>query len=251
RGAETRDPFGKVFEEAQKPHQNQAKLVASLKHTYNELQDKDCFHEQFVHYLKYVMIIYKREPAVEQVINFVAKFLASLYNSEKEDAEEEEVENPFLNYLLTFLLKSHPANSNAVRFRACQLINKILGSLPENAQIEDELFDQINTAMQLRTRDKVPNVRIQAVLALSRLQDPKDDQCPVVNVYSSLIETDSNSEVRRAVLSCINPSVKTLPKIIGRTMDVKEIVRKLAYQVNKYLVMSFAIYSHFISLFHR
>lgn len=63
----------------------------------------------------------------------------------------------------------------------CQLINKLLGSLPENAQIEDELFDQINTAMQLRARDKVPNVRIQAVLALSRLQDPKDDQCPVVN----------------------------------------------------------------------
>ncbi|ETE63380.1 Condensin complex subunit 3, partial [Ophiophagus hannah] len=221
----------KVFEEAQKPHQNQAKLVASLKHTYNELQDKDCFHEKFVHYLKYVMVIYKREPAVEQVTNFVAKFLASLYNSEEEDAEEEEVENPFLNYLFTFLLKSHPANSNAVRFRVCQLINKILGSLPENAQIEDELFDQINTAMQLRTRDKVPNVRIQAVLALSRLQDPKDDQCPVVNVYSSLIETDSNSEVRRAVLSCISPSVKTLPKIIGRTMDVKEKVRKFAYQM--------------------
>ncbi|XP_058049322.1 condensin complex subunit 3 isoform X1 [Ahaetulla prasina] len=221
----------KAFEEAQKPHQNQAKLVASLKHTYNELQDKDCFHEKFVHYLKYAMVIYKREPAVEQVINFVAKFLASLYNLEKEDAEEEEMENPFLNYLFTFLLESHPANSNAVRFRVCQLINKLLGSLPENAQIEDELFDQINTAMQLRARDKVPNVRIQAVLALSRLQDPKDDQCPVVNVYSSLIETDSNSEVRRAVLSCISPSVKTLPKIIGRTMDVKETVRKLAYQV--------------------
>lgn len=63
------------------------------------------------------------------------------------------------------------------------------------------------------------------------------------SVYNSLIETDSNSEVRRAVLSCISPSVKTLPKIIGRTMDVKETVRKLAYQVNKYLVMSLAIYS--------
>ncbi|XP_070613491.1 condensin complex subunit 3 isoform X2 [Erythrolamprus reginae] len=221
----------KAFEEAQKPHQNQAKLVASLQHTYNELQDKDRFHEKFVYYLKYAMVIYKREPAVEQVINFVAKFMASLYNSEKEDAEEKEMENPFLNYLFIFLLESHPANSNAVRFRVCQLINKLLGSLPENAQIEDELFDQINTAIQFRARDKVPNVRIQAVLALSRLQDPKDNQCPVVNVYNSLIDTDSNSEVRCAVLSCINPSIKTLPKIIGRTMDVNETVRKSAYQV--------------------
>ncbi|XP_063165924.1 condensin complex subunit 3 [Candoia aspera] len=221
----------KAFEEAQKPHQNHAKLVTSLKHTYNELQDKDSFHGEFVHYLKYALVLYKREPAVDQVINFVAKFLASFCNSEKEDAEEEEMENPFLSYLFTFLLESHHANSKAVRFRVCQLINKLLESLPENAQIEDELFDQINNAMQLRARDKVPNVRIQAVLALSRLQDPNDDRCPVVNIYNSLIETDSNSEVRRAVLSCIGPSVKTLSKIIGRTMDVKEAVRKLAYQV--------------------
>ncbi|XP_062991404.1 condensin complex subunit 3 [Elgaria multicarinata webbii] len=220
-----------AFEQAQKPHQNHAKLVTSLKCTYKMLQDKNCFHEEFVHYLKYAMIIYKREPAVEQVINFVAKFLASFYESEKDDAEEEEVENSLLNYLFNFLLESHQANSNAVRFRVCQLINKLLGSLPENAQIEDELFDQINSAMLLRVKDKVPNVRVQAVLALSRLQDPKDNDCPVVNIYINLIENDSNPEVRRAVLSCIGPSAKTLPKILGRTMDVKETVRKLAYQV--------------------
>ncbi|KAH0616289.1 hypothetical protein JD844_027300 [Phrynosoma platyrhinos] len=220
-----------AFQQAQKPHQNHAKLVTSLKHTYDELQEKNCFHEEFVHYLKYAIIIYKREPAVEQVINFVAKFVASFYEPEKDDAEEEETENSFLNYLFNFLLESHNANSNAVRFRVCQLINKLLGSLPENAQIEDELFDHINSAMLVRVKDKVPNVRIQAVLALSRLQDPKDNDCPVVNVYNNLIENDSNAEVRRAVLSCIGPSAKTLPKIVGRTMDVKETVRKLAYQV--------------------
>lgn len=52
------------------------------------------------------------------------------------------------------------------------------------------------------------------------------------SVYSTLLENDSNSDVRRAVLSCIAPSRKTLPIIVGRTMDVKETVRKLAYEVN-------------------
>ncbi|XP_060102187.1 condensin complex subunit 3 isoform X2 [Heteronotia binoei] len=223
-----------AFEQVQKPHQSHGKLVASLKRTYNKLQDKIRFHEEFVHYLKYVMIIYKREPAVEQVIDFVAKFLVSFYEPQKDDAgdkEEEEVENSFLNYLFNFLLQCHNANSKGVRFRVCQLINKLLGSLPENAQIEDELFDRINSAMLVRVKDRIPNVRIQAVLALSRLQDPKDSDCPVVNVYCNMIENDSNSEVRRAVLSCIGPSAKTLSKIVGRTMDVKEAVRKLAYQV--------------------
>lgn len=53
--------------------------------------------------------------------------------------------------------------------------------MPENAQIDDDLFDKINEAMLIRLKDKFSNVRIQAVLALSRLQDPKDENCPVVN----------------------------------------------------------------------
>ncbi|XP_019381983.1 PREDICTED: condensin complex subunit 3 isoform X1 [Gavialis gangeticus] len=103
--------------------------------------------------------------------------------------------------------------------------------MPENAQIDDELFDKINEAMLIRLKDKFPNVRIQAVLALSRLQDPKDENCSVVKVYNTLLENDTNSEVRRAVLSCIAPSAQTVPKIVGRIMDVKEVVRKLAYEV--------------------
>lgn len=34
-------------------------------------------------------------------------------------------------------------------------------------KIDDDLFDKINEAMLIRLKDKVPNVRIQAVLALS------------------------------------------------------------------------------------
>ncbi|XP_068799393.1 condensin complex subunit 3 [Struthio camelus] len=220
-----------AFQLAQKPHQNHAKLVVALTSTYNQLEDKKDFHEKFIHFLKYAMIIYKREPAVEQVISFVAKFVTSFYQAEKGVSADEGEDNLLLNYVFHFLLESHNANSHAVRFRACQLVNKLLGNMPENAQIDDDLFDKINEAMLIRLKDKFSNVRIQAVLALSRLQDPKDENCPVVNIYSTLLENDSNSEVRRAVLSCIAPSARTLPKIVGRTMDVKEAVRKLAYEV--------------------
>nr|XP_045017524.1 condensin complex subunit 3 isoform X2 [Jaculus jaculus] len=219
-----------AFRLAQQPHQNPAKLVVALSRTYGSMDDKIVFQEEFVHYLKYAMVVYKREPAVERVIEFAAKFVTSFHQSDNED-EEEEQDGGILNYLFTFLLKSHEANSNAVRFRVCQLVNKLLGSMPENAQIDDDLFDEINEAMLIRLKDKIPNVRIQAVLALSRLQDPKNDECPVINAYVTLIENDSNPEVRRAVLSCIAPSAKTLPQIVGRIKDVKEAVRKLAYQV--------------------
>ncbi|XP_051896147.1 condensin complex subunit 3 [Pristis pectinata] len=221
-----------VFEMAQKGHQNLAKLVASLKQMYIQLQDesKNSFHEEFINLLKYPMTIYKREPAVERVIEFVAKFATS-FEQPVDEEESDEDENSFMLYLFHFLLKSHSACSHSVRFRACQLINRLLGSMSENAQIDDELYDRIYEAMLVRLKDKFPNVRIQAVLALARLQDPTDENCPVIDAYLYLIESDTNPEVRRAVLSSIAPSAKTLPKIIGRAMDIKDYVRKLAYEV--------------------
>uniref|UniRef100_A0A8C7J3Q8 Non-SMC condensin I complex subunit G n=1 Tax=Oncorhynchus kisutch TaxID=8019 RepID=A0A8C7J3Q8_ONCKI len=204
------------------------------------LEDKTLFHEEFIQYLKHAMIVYKREPAVENVIEFVSKFSTSFHTPSAEGGEEEdeeEDENPFLSYMFNFLLESHKANSHAVRFRVCQLINKLLGSMAENAQIDDDLFDGIHQAMLVRVTDKFPNVRIQASLAMARLQEPQNHQCPTnhkcptINAYLLILENDSNPEVRRAVLSCIAPSSLTLPKILKRTRDVKESVRKLAYQV--------------------
>uniref|UniRef100_A0A671X6A6 Non-SMC condensin I complex, subunit G n=1 Tax=Sparus aurata TaxID=8175 RepID=A0A671X6A6_SPAAU len=209
------------------------------------LEDKTLFHEEFVHYLKYAMIVYKREPTVENVIEFVARFATSFQSPPKTDEEEEQQENgeeedeeddeeddhPFLSFIFNFLLESHKANSHAVRFRVCQLINKLLGSMAENAQIDDDLFDRIHQAMLVRVTDKFPNVRIQAALAMTRLQQPKDPDCPTINAYMLILENDTNAEVRRAVLSCIAMSPRTLPKVIKRTRDIKENVRKLAYQV--------------------
>uniref|UniRef100_A0A8C8DJZ1 Non-SMC condensin I complex, subunit G n=1 Tax=Oryzias sinensis TaxID=183150 RepID=A0A8C8DJZ1_9TELE len=206
-----------AFQRAQKGHNNKAKLVASLKSRYNKLEDKTPFHEEFIRCLKYAMIVYKREDQQNE--------------EEEEEEEDEEDDHPFLSFIFNFLLESHKANSHAVRFRACQLINKLLGSMSENAQIDDDLFDRIHQAMLIRVTDKFPNVRIQAALAMTRLQQPKDPDCPTINAYMLILENDTNAEVRRAVLSCIAMSPRTLPKVLKRTRDIKDNVRKLAYQV--------------------
>ena len=67
-----------------------------------------------------------------------------------------------------------------MRFRCCQMVNKLLTSLSEDAQIDDDLYDKIYECMLMRLRDKFPSVRVQAVLALSRLQDPRDNDCPII-----------------------------------------------------------------------
>lgn len=45
--------------------------------------------------------------------------------------------------------------------------------MPENAQIDDDLFDKINEAMLIRLKDKVPNVRIQGALLFHAFRIPK------------------------------------------------------------------------------
>uniref|UniRef100_A0A8D3BTM7 Non-SMC condensin I complex, subunit G n=1 Tax=Scophthalmus maximus TaxID=52904 RepID=A0A8D3BTM7_SCOMX len=236
--ADTEVEIKDAFHRAQRGHNNKAKLVAGLKSRYDKLDDKTLFHEDFLHCLKHAMIVYKRETTVENIIEFVARFATSFQSppktEEEEDEEEEEEaedDHPFLSFIFNFLLESHKANSHAVRFRACQLINKLLGSMAENAQIDDDLFDRIHQAMLVRVTDKFPNVRIQAALAMTRLQQPKEPDCPTINAYMLILDNDSNAEVRRAVLSCIAMSPQTLPKVLKRTWDIKENVRKLAYQV--------------------
>ena len=51
------------------------------------------------------------------------------------------------------------------------------------------------------------------------------------SAYLFLLNCDPNADVRRSVLTSIAPSTKTLPSIAGRTRDVKDTVRKTAYEV--------------------
>ena len=129
--------------------------------------------------------------------------------------ENQPTTSEFLNYVFNFLLDSYEANDKAVRFRVCQLINKLLNHMGNDATIDDDLADRIYDCMLVRVSDKFPIVRKQAVAALARLQDPQDAECPVILSYLQIMQTDSHADVRRAALLNIALSSQTLPYIIG------------------------------------
>ncbi|XP_064602516.1 condensin complex subunit 3-like [Liolophura sinensis] len=215
-----------VFVECGSSLQCHNKQLKSLQKIYTAM-DPEAFWLEFVHLLKYPMVVYAREPVVERTIEFVAKFVCSVSNASEVDSDD----NSLLNKLVTFLLQSHSACNQGVRFRSCQLINKLLTNLGEDAHIDDDLYNEIFSGMLERARDKLPLVRAQAVYALARLQDPTDKDCPVIKAYLFLISCDPSPDVRRAVLSCIAPSTRTLTVILDRTRDVKDAVRKTAFQI--------------------
>jgi condensin complex subunit 3 len=124
--------------------------------------------------------------------------------------------NSFLSDVLNFLLDVHDARDKAVRYRACQLVSKIFRNMHEEATINEQLADKILTSMMTRLCDKIPIIRSQAICALSRLQDPIDPKCPVVEVYLYLMQSDNSADVRKMTLQNIAITQHTLPYIIGR-----------------------------------
>ena len=74
------------------------------------------FWSEFNHYLKYAMIIFKREPAVERLIDFVAKFVPALAKKSEEEGDEgnesdhdDVSDNKMLQQMFDFLLQVHLA----------------------------------------------------------------------------------------------------------------------------------------------
>ena len=105
-----------------------------------------------------------------------------------------------------------------------------LANMGEEACIDDDLYNKIYDGMMERLKDKVAEIRSQAVTALQRLQDPKDEECPIIRAYLFHLAHDPNNVVRRTIVRCIVATRLTLPHILERTRDTDEHVRRAAYK---------------------
>lgn len=193
----------------------------------------EAFWKDFEPLIKFPMVVYNREPAVERTIDFIAKFVTSLSKPapDGENQASDDESNPLLLKLFDFLLQHHNAAERAVRFRACQLITKLLANMGEEATIDDALYERVFHCMLERLRDKAAVVRVHAVLALVRLQDPIDETCPVIKAYIFLMTCDPNPEVRKTIVTHIALCRLTLSAVLERTRDVKDTVRQAAFTV--------------------
>lgn len=190
--------------------------------------DPRAFLDAFLHALNRALVVFAREPAVERVVAFVATFAAQ--RSEAAAGPAEGAERSFSTLVLSYLLDQSGAASKAVRFRACQTLSAALAALPEETDIDADLWEPLQAALMRRASDKLPRVRAAAASALCRLQttgDPADDE--VTAALVALLSADSSASVRKAALAAVAVTPATRPAILRRTRDVKEDVRRAAY----------------------
>ncbi|XP_076650122.1 chromosome associated protein G [Halictus rubicundus] len=234
--------ISKIFSDVQfnkTCHQSNLKKLKK----YYEQTDLQVFWDVFVGNFRIPLSNDQKHPRIQNTLEFIAEFAVGfLTASDDNESAQEEPLCPFLVKMFDFLLTSHCAKDKAVRFRICHFLNLLLNSMGDQAFIDDALCDKITISMMDRLLDKSPKVRVEAIFALHRLQDPSDDACPVIKMYIFHATKDPSAEVRIATLMSMGKNKQTLQVALRRTRDVNERVRKVAYEfISKVTVRSLTI----------
>lgn len=217
--------LAEIFSDAQRSlvgHKPLAKRLRRLENSPNfEAHLKECIFR--------LLDVSKSEAAGNRVIKFLTVYL-----------ESADASNRTTSSVLLALLPFLCAKDKTVRYRATQIISQILGVL---STIDDDLYKVIRHELIKRLRDKVPAIRLEAVLALGRLvenemEDDEEDQDSNSNeeVAPSLLErlldvlqNDTNADVRRALLLNLPVTPKTLPYLLERARDRDGPTRRALY----------------------
>lgn len=225
-----------IFDLAQKSKLNHSECMKNMKLLYQS-SDLTRFSQLFNKCLQLCFERSEQLPCIITALQFASKFTVSL----SEGLGENET-CPFLSDVFHFLLEIHPDANYMVRLRVCEFINSLLTDMGQDASLDDDLCERIIECLTARIRDKVPKVRAQAVYALHRLQQPNDESCNIIKVFLFHMSKDPSYEVRRAIVQKIAINRKTLPVLLKRVRDIKDVVRKEAYKVlSKIPVQRFTI----------
>jgi condensin complex subunit 3 len=214
---------GEIFSDAQRSlvgHKTLAKRLRRLENSPNfEAQIKQCVFR--------LLEVSKSEVVGSRIIKFLVTYLAA-------DDPSSQTSSSILLALLPFLC----AKDKTARYRATQITCQILGVLQA---IDDDLYKVIRHELIKRLRDKVPAIRLEAVMALGRLvesemeeeddeQDSDEDFAPgLLDKLLDVLQNDTNAEVRRALLINLPATPKTLPYLLERARDRDGPTRRALY----------------------
>lgn len=200
------------------------------------------FLPELERYLQVILPNTESSEYAERLVDFIARLVASPVmpvasregNLAPEESGEESSgnclpENKLVEPILRRVLEWSESGKKVVRERCCTFVDKLTSYLG-NGVVADDLIGKVEEAMLTRLGDRIGSVRSRAVGALSRLQQPDDPHCQIVQKYVFHLACDPCSDVRAAILRCLVPSTRTLRAILQRARDTKEAVRKLAYE---------------------
>ncbi|CAI2182005.1 16196_t:CDS:10 [Funneliformis geosporum] len=209
------------------------------------------FNKEFARNLNKILPLKKGQATAERVVTFIATFIK--YCHDKENGNESKNDDDshssvydsdtlssFTEFLLRHLLKGTEAKDRNVRLRVCKLIALIMNSI---GTVDDDLYEYLKDELSKRLFDKEASVRVNAVVAFSKLLGDNEIGKDVTEKLLGLMQNDPSAEVRRAVLLNIEFSEKTIPYIFNRARDIDASIRCNVYTRSKEEIGDFRVLS--------
>ncbi|KAG1861260.1 nuclear condensing complex subunit [Suillus subluteus] len=205
-----------------------------------KLTGERMFEEKFKDILCRAAAVKKGTSQGDRIVKFVGAYTKYINEratevkkeDDDDDDDDETTASRFVEKVLAFLLIGFEAKDKVARYRCVHFLAEMVAHLGE---ISEKLYTELRTALFERVHDKETFVRVQAVIALSKLcgsEDPSDVEEGEPTALEVLLETlscDPAADVRRAALLNIPLSSATLDAVLARTRDTDTIMRKLVY----------------------
>ncbi|XP_020271254.1 condensin complex subunit 3-like [Asparagus officinalis] len=216
-------------------HGRKLKELSSLRSSTSP-RPRSLFFSSFVKALTPLFDFARRTVSSERVVRFVSAFAA------RRDEKDARVSDEFLEEFIGFLLMAARAGQRSARFRACQIVSEIIMRLPDDAEVSNEVWDEVIDNMKQRVEDKVPAIRGFAVRALSRFANDVENS-DIISLFLQVLPEESNAEVRKTIVLSLPPSNDTATAIVSSMLDVSDAVRRAAYCVlaSKFPLQSLSI----------
>ncbi|ODQ66377.1 hypothetical protein NADFUDRAFT_13391, partial [Nadsonia fulvescens var. elongata DSM 6958] len=229
-----RTAIAQVFQDAQKSAAGHRKLVVTLKTIQTQAEEvglEQEFNKFFNRMINRVLPVKKNELSADRVVRFCDTFVRYLVFNEPEVDVDEDYDTPvsrFIDSFMRHLLHGIEAKDKVVRYRVCQLIAATINNLGE---VEDELYEALKSMLMRRLYDKEPTVRVQAALAISRLQSDEEDgnDVKVTELLKERLQHDPSADVRRVILFNLSQTENTLLFLLERARDVHPTNRRSVY----------------------
>lgn len=217
--------IGDIFADAQRSNLGHKSLAKRLK----RLENGADFEDQIKQCVFRLLDVAKPEVAGTRTVKFLTTYM-----------QDADASDPTTSSILLALLPFLCAKDKTARYRATQLVSQILGVL---SAIDDDLYGVIRHELIKRLHDKVPAIRLEAVIALGRLvenemddeQEEKDSdsdsdyEAGLLEKLLDVLQNDSNADVRRALLLNLPITPTTLPYLLERARDRDAPTRRALY----------------------
>ncbi|KAJ8516410.1 hypothetical protein ONZ45_g6279 [Pleurotus djamor] len=243
-------------------------LLDSIHRIFNEAQDsvtnhqKNCTHLYKIHAEAATFVETVKRKGRDSFKNvgetafsntFLSMMLRCLESLEERQQTKDDTETRafrFTTKLLRKLLEGFEAKDKNVRYRVLQFVTEMVAHLGEleyvvvfNARVKFSYgkyfsaddYTALHQALRARVYDKETPVRVQAVIALSRLvesEDPEEvptDELSGLEMIVQALSEDPAPEVRRAALLNLLVDRETLPYILDRMRDTDLTMRKMVF----------------------